>query len=243
MNRSDNNTGASICPLQINIPSKLPPTAPSLPETPFPIGQSSPRSRIDSEYKDLLKIESFSPSSSKVVQISCTRCGSSSRTEAPTTPSTALAFETGTGKKKVTWCKRVRKTEIRHINDFTDTEKRAIWMTVEDYESAKAMAKTTVTMIMNGEKFRDDDPDYCARGLEFRTKAGSKARCRNKLRTRSAVLNEQDLQRDEGFFDPEFISMVSMDQSVRCRHGARGRAFNDAKCIKAYLDDVRQVFH
>ena len=143
-------------------------------------------------------------------------------------------------RRKIRWAKRVRIKEIRHVNDISDSEKAAIWMSVDDYQMAKQMVKTTVFMMMRGEHIPEDDLDFCTRGLEFRTRAGSKMRSQYKLRARSAVLNEQDLQRDEGFFDQQFIAMASMDESFECREGARLRAVYDAKCIETYLDDVRQ---
>merc|ERR1712014_397627 len=100
------------------------------------------------------------------------------------------------------------------------------------------MAKTTVLMMMAGEHIDDEDPDYCTRGLEFRTRKGSKIRSANKLRARSAVLNEQDLQREEGFHDPEFIAMASLDVSFECREQAQKRAEEDAKSISSYVSDV-----
>mmetsp|Transcript_15384 Transcript_15384/g.24920 ORF Transcript_15384/g.24920 Transcript_15384/m.24920 type:complete len:274 (+) Transcript_15384:174-995(+) len=143
-------------------------------------------------------------------------------------------------RRKIKWAKRVRIKEVRHINDISDAERDALWMCQADYQMCKTMVKTTVLMMMRGERISEEDPDFCTRGLEFRTKAGSKIRSRYKLRARSAVLNEQDLQREEGFFDPQFIAMASMDESFDCQEEARQRAVYDAKCIETYLDDVRQ---
>ena len=107
-----------------------------------------------------------------------------------------------------------------------------------NYKIIKNMAKTTIFMMMAGERIDEDNPDFCSRGLEFRTKAGTKKRNLNKLRARSAVLNEQDLQREEGFHDPQFIAMASMDESFDCREEARKRADEDARCIRSYVEDA-----
>ena len=142
-------------------------------------------------------------------------------------------------KKKVQWAKRVRIKEIRHLNDFTDAEMDELWMCMADYQMIKTVVKTTVTMMMNGEEISKEDVDFCTRGLESRTKAGSRIRSRYKLRARSAVLNEQDLQRDEGFFDQEFVAMASMDESLVCRDDARKRGLQDEAAVADYVADAR----
>ncbi|OEU17515.1 hypothetical protein FRACYDRAFT_237933 [Fragilariopsis cylindrus CCMP1102] len=146
-----------------------------------------------------------------------------------------------TRRKKIRWSGRVRVHEIRHINNIPDDERELIWMSPIDYTMIKVMAKTTVYKMMSGEHINDDNPDFCTRGLEFRTRSGSRIRNANKMRNRSAVLNEQDLQHEEGFYDPEFIAMASMDESFICREAARNRAENDTKSIQSYIDDVRDI--
>ena len=146
-----------------------------------------------------------------------------------------------TRRKKIRWSGRVRVHEIRHINNIPDDERELIWMSPIDYTMIKVMAKTTVYKMMSGEHINDDNPDFCTRGLEFRTRSGSRIRNANKMRNRSAVLNEQDLQHEEGFYDPEFIAMASMDESFICREAARKRAENDTKSIQSYTDDVRDI--
>jgi hypothetical protein len=145
-------------------------------------------------------------------------------------------------KRKIQWAKRVKVKEIRHLFDIPTLERDGLWMSISDQQMNKAMVRTTVTMMMRGEVISEDDPDFCTRGLECRTKAGSKARNRYKLRVRSAVLNEQDLQREEGIVDPDFIAMASMDESSKCREAALRRGEQDAICIEKYLEETRLEF-
>lgn len=141
-------------------------------------------------------------------------------------------------RRKIRWSGQVRVQEIRHINNMTESEREAVWMSPQDYKMIKNVAKTTVLMMMAGESISDSDPDFCTRGLEFRTRKGNKIRSANKLRARSAVLNEQDLQREEGFHDPEFIAMASLDVSFECREQAQKRGEQDAHSIRSYVMDV-----
>jgi hypothetical protein len=141
--------------------------------------------------------------------------------------------------RKVKFANLVKHKEIRHIKDFTEEEKESIWMTVSDYQINRAMMKTTVSMMMKGERIAEDDEDFCMRGLEMRTRAGARMRSRNKLRVRSAVLNEQDLQHDEGFCDPQYIAMACIEESREGREEAVLRAKYDEESIQSFLDDVR----
>ncbi|KAG7347424.1 hypothetical protein IV203_016129 [Nitzschia inconspicua] len=145
-------------------------------------------------------------------------------------------------KPRIQWAKRVKVKEIRHLNEIPQSERDALWISLADQQMNKAMVRATITMMMRGETIIDDDPDFCTRGLEFRTKTGSKTRSRHKLRVRSAVLNEQDLQREEGITDPDFIAMASMDESVECREAARRRGDQDEKGVEKYLEEARLEF-
>ena len=145
-------------------------------------------------------------------------------------------------RRKIRWSGQVRVQEIRHINNMPESEIDAVWMSPTEYKTIKSGAKTTVLMMMAGEKFHEDDPDYCSRGLEFRTRKGNKIRSANKLKARSAVLNEQELQQEEGFHDPEFIAMASLDVSFECREQARKRGEKDKLAIVEFLSDVKSLF-
>ena len=159
-------------------------------------------------------------------------------------PAKTMATTTQKNKRrrKIRWSSQVRVQEIRHINNMPESEIEAVWMSPIEFKTIKNGAKTTVLMMMAGEKFHEEDPDFCSRGLEFRTRKGNKIRAANKLKARSAVLNEQELQRDEGFHDPEFIAMASLDVSQECRQQAHKRGEKDAEAIAEYMSDVKALF-
>ena len=115
-------------------------------------------------------------------------------------------------------------------------------MTMEDYQLAKGVVRTTVRMMMtSADLISEDDPEFCTRGLEFRTRAGSQIRSRNKMRCKVAVLNEQDIQDEEGIHDQELLSFASMSESRTVREEALQRGLDDERCIQEYCWDVRQI--
>ena len=151
-------------------------------------------------------------------------------------PTTSTTDDGGSGKKRsVRFNHTVHFREIRHISEYTDEQIEATWLTPEDYAAIKQVVKITIRAMMKGEFIAEDNPEYCTRGLEFRTKNGSKVRARNKVRARSAVLNEQDMQREEGYNEQQMIAMTCMEASLCCRQGARARGLYDERMIQSYL--------
>jgi hypothetical protein len=117
-------------------------------------------------------------------------------------------------------------------------EIETLWMTMKDYQFVKTVVKSTVLTMMSGQQILEDDAEICTRGLEFRTKAGARYRNCNKISARAAVLNEQDMQVEEGFFEPRYIAMVAEEASQGCREGAFARALSDERFVQDYLQDV-----
>jgi hypothetical protein len=139
-------------------------------------------------------------------------------------------------KKSVRWNHRVEKKRHHRLQDLSNEEKEAVWYTENDSKLILAMAKVTVKMMMKGEPC--DDIDYCSRGLEGKTPAGSKQRQKNKLKVRKALLEEQEIQRDEGIHDDEYLAQVSRTNSEEVCAQAREVAKRDEEAIRDYLSSA-----
>lgn len=139
------------------------------------------------------------------------------------------------GGKRVHWYHKVQKKRHIRIQDMELEERQNIWYTEADSKLILAMAKVTVKMIMKEEAC--DDIDYCSRGLEGKTPAGSKRRQKNKMKVRRAVLEEQDIQRDEGIINPDFLGEVSRMCSKDVGQQAHERALADEDAVREYIHD------
>ena len=159
-----------------------------------------------------------------------------SRTSKPGAPSLSSA-RTRTGEprppRKVHWYHKVEKKRHHRLQDLSPDEKESVWYTENDTKIILAMAKVTVKMMMKGEHC--DDVDYCSRGLEGKTPVGSKRRQKNKLRVRKALLEEQEIQREEGVNDPEYLAQVSIKYSADVVQQAHDTALEDERVIQEYL--------
>eukprot|EP00980_Cylindrotheca_fusiformis_P009713 scaffold2143_cov125-Cylindrotheca_fusiformis.AAC.15 len=143
--------------------------------------------------------------------------------------------ETSDGVRRVHWYHKVQKKRHIRIQDMDVEERQNVWYTEADSKLILAMAKVTVKMIMKDEEC--DDIDYCSRGLEGKTPAGSKRRQKNKMKVRRAVLEEQDIQRDEGIINPDFLGEVSRMCSKEVGHQAHQRGLEDEDAVRDYLHE------
>lgn len=73
--------------------------------------------------------------------------------------------------------------------------------------------------------------------VEFKTKDGSYRRKRTKQRACYAVLDEQEIQKDEGVYDPEFLANVYREVTGQSSLEALNRGLKDQKIMLDLLDD------
>ena len=168
---------------------------------------------------------------------------SSSSTTGTTPPSSLSSLSTNTttnsntkpstSKKKLTFHHKVEKKRHHRLQDLSEEERENVWYTEGDTKIILAIAKVTVKMMMKGEPC--DDMDYCSRGLEGKTPDGSKKRQKNKLRVRKALLEEQEIQREEGVYDPEYLAQVCRKYSREVVTAAHSQALRDERDIQEYL--------
>jgi hypothetical protein len=67
--------------------------------------------------------------------------------------------------RSVTFNSRVHCTPILHLDDYSYEDIRAIWYSGEDYKKFRQENYTTVAMMVKGQKLRENDKQYCYRGL------------------------------------------------------------------------------
>jgi hypothetical protein len=118
----------------------------------------------------------------------------------------------------------------RTINneDYTPEEKLGTWFSVQEFDEMKAERRSTVH-IMERRNPSVDDGQHCFRGLEFRTREGSRRRQFNQVDAAMAVMDEQDAQLQSGINDAEKLAHVYIICSSHCQDNAHGRALNDQR--------------
>jgi hypothetical protein len=132
-------------------------------------------------------------------------------------------------KKTVSFNRLVFVRETLHISDYECEEKKNTWFNKTEMHNTKAAMVATLRLMLSGVEDLDceDSDQHCARGLEFRSRAGARKRKENKLLALEAVLGEQDDQFDKGIFNPTAISLVYQQVSRRPRISAHERGMKD----------------
>jgi hypothetical protein len=118
-------------------------------------------------------------------------------------------------KRRVGFTPMVKVIKVLHLNEFEEYEIDASYYKSADFERIKADLKLTVRLMQLG-KLEEDSIDYCRRGTEYRTPDGVRRRALNKKVARDALLDEQDLQWDNGAFDPDLFANVYHASSREC---------------------------
>ena len=113
-----------------------------------------------------------------------------------------------------------------HVDDLNDEEYFRTWYQKRDFQMMRSEFAKTVMKITNGAHTVDTD-EHCARGLEYRTKAGAQKRKLNKLHGLCAVLKEQDRQIDLGINDDEALRAAYLKESRICKREAHELGLDD----------------
>lgn len=155
------------------------------------------------------------------------------------------AFKTSTSatskpRRRVQFKETVSVRPIVHVNNMCDDEIADVWYNKTECQDMKRSMALTVKMISAG-LFQGDDDEHCARGLEYRTRAGATRRRENKVNALDAVLDEQDRQRGRGMEpDDEAIRQCFLDENLHCRLAALEKGIADqeeARSLDAEDDD------
>ena len=132
-----------------------------------------------------------------------------------------------TPKKSVTFNEKVRAKKTIHFADYSDEEIRVCWYDDCDYRRIKNDVKFEASLLENDCLDDDDSSKYCSRGLSHLTTKGAKQRSANKRRGLALVLEEQNLQQEEGSNDPEYIAEIYASSTASCQAVARRVAEQD----------------
>jgi hypothetical protein len=158
-------------------------------------------------------------------------------------------------KKSVYFNPVVHGRPVLHIKDYSVEEKRSNWYTDLEYDAftfeimttilimtrggppilgngepyfarGHESATTVVLMMRGGPLMVGNGEKYCAHGLESATRDGSSKKRRNKLHSRSAVIDEQVLQNARGHqeCDDQNLARVYLDCTRHCQYEAHEKA-------------------
>jgi hypothetical protein len=129
-------------------------------------------------------------------------------------------------KKSVCFNPVVHGRPVLHIKDYSDDELRSNWYTDLEYDAFNVEIRTTVLiMTRGGPPILSNGEPYCARGLESETRDGARKKRLNKLHSRRAVIDEQELQNAHGpQCDDQILARIYFDCTRHCQYEAHEKA-------------------
>ena len=110
-----------------------------------------------------------------------------------------------------------------------------------DYDTISVENKATIELMNNGGLQDHHKEHFCSRGLEARTRLGSRRRRNIKRRAQDAVLEEQTRQRYEDDEDPEMISEIYKGFTIPCHTQAQRQGIRDYECVRVNIPRIHQA--
>jgi hypothetical protein len=139
----------------------------------------------------------------------------------------------------ITFKENIRVRQVARVHELTH-EPEALWFQNHEYKEIKENMRNTVRKTQQGVVL--GDRRYCTRGLEnFMTQEAAQMTREKKCMAWDSVLKEQDLQRDQGVFDDEYMANRYKYNTAKCQQDAANRASRDAADVENYLKSTRGI--
>jgi len=127
-------------------------------------------------------------------------------------------------KKAVAFNEVVKAKRTIFIADFNAVELGSYWYDSNELTSMKNDVRFQAKLLEQGGLFQTKShiggARYCYRGLEMFTPAGARYRSETRRKGQELVLVEQNLQREEGSDDPEYIAEIYASAANEARLAA-----------------------
>jgi hypothetical protein len=147
--------------------------------------------------------------------------------------------------RAVTFAPEAKVFPTLNRSEYTAEEKSTCWLNQEDYKALKVERKVTLKIMERSEPFVNDgerkvtlkimersepfvnDGQHYFRGLESKTREGSRRKQFNVVDASMAVFEEQMQQECDGVCDAEAIAQVYIDSARHCISAAHERGLVD----------------
>ena len=128
---------------------------------------------------------------------------------------------------------------IQHIDDMEEADVLATWYEKKDYDVIKSKIIPVIRKMMKKEDIPETDKET-VRGLEYRTRQGALRRQHNKLEAITAVLEEQQRQKNFDDNNDENLRKAYRSACSHCQDEAHELALKDEGFVKTDLEESRR---
>jgi hypothetical protein len=173
----------------------------------------------------------FDSESFASIDLDSTSCSSTTFDASPATSLTAKSdssTSSSSSRRSVVFHQAADTIEfVMHFKEYSKEERGACWLNNKDMQAIKTNVKQVVDRMENNNNTNMDD--LCTRGLEWRTKAGSKRHRRSKMAARDALIVEQEFMReDDCAIDSNVLAKLYASLTTKSQLEAQARAVQDA---------------
>jgi hypothetical protein len=142
-------------------------------------------------------------------------------------------------KKRVSFHNDVRVYPHIHINDLSRSEVANSWYNSEEISGIKSECQLTINLASKGELHKWSN--LCFRGLEYRTPDGSQRRSANKFAAWDAVMDEQEIQYQNGVQDEDALAQLYIQASKHCQDAAHALAMEDFETVSRLEEPANYI--
>jgi hypothetical protein len=146
--------------------------------------------------------------------------------EEPVKRRTSISFNESVKVKKVDL--------VKNLTDAPET----LWFQDEEFQAIRRRSLDLVDKYDNGQM---KGKKYCIRGLEKLTKSRRKKVMERKYDAWDAVLDEQDVQRDSGTWDEEYMANAYKYKTAEPQEDALRQGMEDYGEIEKYMRSTRNI--
>ena len=108
-----------------------------------------------------------------------------------------------------------------HVNDYTKEEIENTWYTRTENDRIREVMQLEVQLAEHGAMNDNDSPHFCLRSVESHMSKNVTVRMDLRIIVWDAILDEQELQYQEGSYNPKLYSQVVRKISKRCLQKAQ----------------------
>lgn len=144
-------------------------------------------------------------------------------------------------KRRLRFSKTLQVTPVLHINDMTEEERTSIWYSQLDYDAIKNKIHPLVRKMNTGAQVEVSGKET-SRGLEGRTREGSRRRKQNKYSSILSVIDEQERQLDAAENNPGLLAKVYKQATLSFQDDAYATGLKDQAAIQWELEKMRRKY-
>ncbi|KAL3909541.1 MAG: hypothetical protein SGILL_008045 [Bacillariaceae sp.] len=138
-------------------------------------------------------------------------------------------------KKSVRFNKMVRVFPVLHLQNYTDEEKQASFLSEDEMAEIKAKLRVNAKMMNKGDASSNDGIHHCVRGIEHFAPEEAASRRGRRQTAIYVVIDEQEYQWERNDIDEDQLAFVYRDLNATSVAIAKAMADQDESFVRQHV--------